>query len=369
MSLPGASAEAVRRHLDALTKPPGSLGHLEELAVRLGGLLGDPPPPLAPRVILVMAGDHGVTAGGVSRYPADVTRQMCLNMAAGGAAVNVLGRLVDARVVVVDVGVAGEAPVGAGVLHRRVRAGTRDLSREPALTPAEVDAALRTGTGMVEELRPRPGILVLGEMGIGNTTAAAALASALLGLDPVESAGPGTGVTVEGWRRKVRAIRAGVERLHAARAEAHRNGGEGPDDVAIPSPDRSLALDALVHCGGLEIAGLAGAAVEASRRRIPVVLDGFISSVAGLVASRLSPAVDPWLFASHLSAEPGHPAVLSALGLRPLLSLELRLGEGTGGALALPILEAAGAILREMATFDSAGVSGPSTEESSGEGA
>jgi nicotinate-nucleotide--dimethylbenzimidazole phosphoribosyltransferase len=367
VSLAGASSEAVRRHLDALTKPPGSLGHLEELAVRLGGLLGDPPPPLAPRVILVMAGDHGVTAAGVSRYPSDVTRQMCLNMAAGGAAVNVLGRLVDARVVVVDVGVGGEEPVGAGVLHRRVRGGTRDLSKEPALTPAEVEAALQTGAGIVEELSPRPGILVLGEMGIGNSTVAAALASALLGLDPVESAGPGTGVTSEGRQRKVRAIRAGVERLHAVREGDDRNESEGSDEAVDPSPDRALALDALAHCGGLEIAGLAGAALEAGRQGIPVVLDGFISSVAGLVSSRLNPEVDPWLFASHVSAEPGHPAVLSALGLRPLLSLELRLGEGTGGALALPILEAAGAILREMATFDSAGVSGPSTGESSGE--
>ncbi|TVR64295.1 MAG: nicotinate-nucleotide--dimethylbenzimidazole phosphoribosyltransferase [Gemmatimonadales bacterium] len=339
----------IRAHLDNLTKPPGSLGHLEELALRLGTLLGDPPPPLSPRCVLVMAGDHGVTRRGVSAYPSQVTQLMCRNMAAGGAAINALAGSVDARVVVVDLGVDAGEPLGEGILHRRIRRGTRDLSREPALTDDEVDRALEAGARVLEELSPRPAVLVLGEMGIGNTTSASALAAALLRCPAVEMVGPGTGIPPEAQQEKVRVVEAGLRRI--------RNGGAGQDHA-------SLARRALAEVGGLEIAGLVGAALAARRLRIPVVLDGFISSVAGLVAKHLNPHLGPWLFASHRSAEPGHDRVLDGLGLRPLLDLGFRLGEGTGGVLALPILEGAGAILREMATFESAGIPGPAEGDS-----
>jgi nicotinate-nucleotide--dimethylbenzimidazole phosphoribosyltransferase len=350
---PARRRARIQAHLDDLTKPVGALGRLEELALRLAMVLGDPPPPLEDALVLVMAADHGVAAEGVSAYPAEVTRQMCLNMAAGGAAVNVLARSVGARVEVVDVGVRGTEPVGPGVHHRRVREGTRNLAREAALRPEEVEAALQVGRDAVWELGMGrvggdggagsgggaplpPGDLVLGEMGIGNTTAASALASVLTGAPPEAVVGPGTGVSGEARARKVAAVEAGVARVQGPRPLRH------PDHVR-----GALA----------EVVALAGAALACREARVPVVVDGFIASVAALAALRLDPALEPWLFAAHRSAEPGHDAVLRALGLDPLLDLGMRLGEGTGGVLALPLLRAAGAILREMATFQGAGVS------------
>ncbi len=350
-SNPSAAMEdraTIQAHLDDLTKPPGSLGHLEELALRLGILLGDPPPRLFPRCVVVMAGDHGVTHRGVSAYPSQVTRQMCRNMATGGAAINALAGGVDARVVVVDIGVDADRPLGAGILHRRVRRGTRDLSTQPALTREEVHRCLQVGGQVLGEVQPQPAVLVLGEMGIGNTTSASALAAALLRIPAAELVGPGTGISPDAISHKVQVVEAGLTRLRQRTSGLHGAG---------------VALAALEEVGGLEIAGLIGVALEARRRHIPVILDGFISTVAGLVATHLDPDLAPWLFASHRSAEPGHDRVLEALTMRPLLDLGLRLGEGTGGALALPILDAAGAILREMATFSQAGVSGPGGDE------
>ncbi len=348
-------ARRIQAHLDDLTKPVGALGRLEEVAFRLAMALGDPPPPLDDALVLVMAGDHGVAAEGVSAYPAEVTRQMCLNMAGGGAAVTVLARSVGARVEVVDVGVAGEAPVGDGVHPWRVRGGTRNLALEAALTPEEVEAALAVGRRAVAAFGPGSGgaappssgsgVLILGEMGIGNTTAASALAALLVGVPPEAVVGPGTGVAGAARARKAAAVEAGVARARGRVGAAKAL--TGPEAVQV----------ALEEVGGLEIVALAGATLAAREARLPVLVDGFIASVAALAALRLDPGVAPWLFAAHRSAEPGHDAVLEGLGLRPLLDLEMRLGEGTGGVLALPLLRAASAVLREMATFAGAGVS------------
>lgn len=330
----GAREEDVRRRLDDLTKPPGSLGRLEDLACRLAVILGDPPPPLHPRAILVLAGDHGVVARGVSAYPAAVTAQMCRNIAGGGAAVSVLGRVASAQVIVADFGL-GEPAASPGVLDRSVVRGTRDLSLVPALSDAEVERAVLAGADLVRREAADARVVALGEMGIGNTTAAAGIAAALLDLPPARLVGPGTGVDRAGIERKRRALEAALARLPA---------GAPP-------------LRVLAEVGGAEIAGLVGVVLEAARRGRPVLLDGFITTAAALLAVRLAPAAAPYLIASHRSAEPGHALMLEALGLDPLLDLGLRLGEGSGAALALPLLDAAAAILREMATFETAGVS------------
>lgn len=340
---PPAAADPgqVRRHLDRLTKPPGSLGRLEDAAVRLAGITGDPPPPLRNRTVFVLAGDHGVARRGVSAYPREVTAQMCRNLASGGAAVTVLARSVGARVVVADLGVDAELGAPPGLLDRKVRRGTRDLSVGPALTRGEAESAVLVGARLVEEDAPPADVVALGEMGIGNTTPASALTAALTGSPVDRVVGPGTGVGDAELARKRAIVERALSRVRG---------------VADP-----LAL--LAEVGGLEIAGLAGVTLAAAGRGVPVVVDGFIAAAAALVAVRLAPPAAGYLFAGHRSAEPGHGALLEALGLEPLLELGLRLGEGTGAVLALPVLEGAGALLREMATFESAGVSG------SGEGA
>ena len=338
-----AMAETARR-LDRLTKPPGSLGRLESLAVVLGGIRGAPVTAIERPAIVVFAGDHGVTHQGVSPYPSDVTRQMVANFAAGGAAINVLASVAGADLVVVDVGVAG-APVDAvtdlarriTVVDARVRSGTRDLSLEPAMTPDEVMVAMTVGRRVADDLLDGGcDLLGVGEMGIGNTTASSAVVAALLGRPAEAVTGRGTGLDDAGVRRKAEVVRAALA--------AHR-------------PDPKRPLDALAAVGGLEIAALVGAILGAAARRVPVVLDGFITGAAALVAARLAPALPARLIASHRSAEPGHRIVLEELGLEPLLDLDLRLGEASGAALAMPIVSAAARILGEMATFDDAGVS------------
>lgn len=326
---------AVRAHLDALTKPPGSLGRLEDLAVRLARVYGDPPPPLSRRTVLLFAADHGVAARGVSAYPPEVTAQMCRNFAAGGAAINVIARAVGADVVAVDVGV--DAPAGTlGILDRKVRRGTRDLADGPALTRDEALHALRVGFELASQHASATDVFVLADMGIGNTTAAAAVTVALTGVPAERAVGPGTGVAPDTVARK-----AGIVAAAAART------GPRDDPLAV-----------LAEVGGLEIAALAGAVLGAARAGRAVVVDGFITGAAALAAVSMCDAARGYLVASHRSAEPGHAVQLEALGLDPLLALDLRLGEGTGGALALPLVEAAAALLREMATFASAGVSG-----------
>lgn len=338
-----AEESAVLAHLDDLTKPPGSLGRLEHTALRLARLLGDPPPPLRRRTILVFAGDHGVARRGVSAYPATVTGQMCRTIAAGGAAICTIGRAVDAEVVLVDVGVATPVPPDPAILARRIRDGTADIVEGPALSTDDALAALLVGAQMVHERAATSDVFAFGELGIGNTTAAAALTAALLDVDPDTLVGRGTGVDDAGLARKRDAVRRAVARV------ADRATSRNP-------------LQTLAELGGLEIAALVGAILAAAAERRPVLIDGFIATAAALVAVRLAPAARDALFAAHRSAEPGHEVQRRALELTPLVDLELRLGEGTGAALALPILESASAILREMATFSSAGVSGKSED-------
>ena len=333
---PGAEAEA-RRRLDQLTKPPGSLGRLEELATRLAGITGACPPSLRDPVIFTLAGDHGVVAQGVSAYPQIVTAQMVENFLLGGAAVNVLARHAGARVVVADLGVASPLPPHPRLRDCKVARGTADMTRGPAMTREQVVQAIEAGIALVEAERARGADLVgTGEMGIGNTTAASALVAALTGAPVEQVTGMGTGVDAAGRSRKVQAI----ERA-----------------LAVNRPDPADALDTLSKVGGLEIAGLVGVILAGAAHRLPVVLDGFIAGAAALAAVRLKAECRGALLASHRSAEPGHARVLEALDLSPYLDLGMRLGEGTGAALCIALARAALSVLTEMATFKSAGVS------------
>jgi len=329
-------AREAQAALDAKTKPRGSLGTLEQLAVRIAVVSGDAQPrPLDPAVV-VAAGDHGVAAEGVSAYPREVTGQMLANFRAGGAAVAVLCRQAGARLVVVDAGVL-EPPRVPGILDLSLGRGTANAAVGPAMSRAiAVDGVVRgaeLGRRLVEE---GAGVVALGEMGIGNTTAAAALTAALLGCDPAAACGRGTGLDEAGVARK-------VEIVHRMLAVNHT----APDDP----------VGALAAVGGFEVAVLTGVALGAAAGRAVVLLDGFISTVAALVGACVAPPLVGYLVAAHRSPEPGHRLVLDALGLEPLLDLRLRLGEGSGAALALPLLAAARAILVEMSTFADAGVS------------
>ncbi len=339
-SLDAAAMTATQNRLDMLTKPPGSLGILERLVVQMAGIQGRTPPVAYPAAVIVMAADHGVVAEGVSAFPAEVTPQMVYNFLRGGAAINVLSRQAGAKVYVVDVGVNADldvAPGTAGFLSRKVRYGTANMARVPAMTRAEAEQAIAAGAE-VAALACADGaqVLALGEMGIGNTTAATALLCALRGHAPAEVTGRGTGVDDAGRQRKI----ATIERT-----------------LALHHPDPADPLGVLAAVGGLEIAALAGVALQAAALRRPVVVDGLIATSAALVARDLCPAVAPYLIPSHLSQEPGHIAMLSHLDITPLLHLDMRLGEGTGAAIALPILVAATRLLTEMATFAEAGVS------------
>jgi nicotinate-nucleotide--dimethylbenzimidazole phosphoribosyltransferase len=334
-----AHALAARRRQAALTKPPGSLGALETIAISLAALQRTERPQAARAPILLFAGDHGVTAQGVSAYPSVVTVEMLRNFARGGAAISVLARQLGSSLTVIDAGTLAEAPI-AGVVMDKPRRGTRDFSRERALTADETDFALGCGRRAVEgATRLGADLLLLGDMGIGNTTSAAAIASALLGQPADELAGAGTGLDGEGVARKanVIAVALGLHGLSGRRADA---------------------VDALAAVGGLEIAALTGATIAAAQAGVPVLVDGFIVSVAALAAVRLNPSAHPWLLFSHRSAERGHAIVLDALDARPILDLGLRLGEGTGAAAALPIVRLACALHAGMATFEEAAVSG-----------
>jgi nicotinate-nucleotide--dimethylbenzimidazole phosphoribosyltransferase len=319
--------DAARAAFDAKTKPRGSLGRLEDLGVRLAEIRGFVPSRLE-CAIVVAAGDHGVAAEGVSAYPQEVTAQMVANFAAGGAAINVLARQAGARLVVVDVGVA--VPFEHELVRPvRIGAGTASIAQGPAMTEEQCASALAAGRALAAELG-EVDVVALGEMGIGNTTSAAALTAALVGVAPALVCGRGTGLDDEGLARKV----AVVERAPAV------NAGRDP----------AAAL------GGFEIVFLAGLVLGCAERDVVVLLDGFITAAAALVARQREPSSVQVLIASHRSPEPGHAVALDALGLEPLLDLGLRLGEGSGAALALPLLHASVAILREMATFADAGV-------------
>jgi nicotinate-nucleotide--dimethylbenzimidazole phosphoribosyltransferase len=336
---PGAGLDCQRR-LDELTKPPGSLGRLEGLARALALMQGSCPPRLERAVIFTLAGDHGVVEEGVSAYPQVVTAQMVENFLRGGAAVNVLARHAGAEVIVADLGVAGPLPAHPGLRDLRVSPGTRNMTRGPAMSGDACLRAVEAGAGLVDAERARGLDLIgTGEMGIGNSTAAAAVVAALTGAPPEAVTGPGTGLDAEGRRRKVAAVARALE---------------------VNRPDPGDALDVLAKVGGFEIAGLTGVIVAGAAHRIPVVVDGFIAGAAALAAVRLAPCVRHFLIASHRSAEPGHRAVLEALSLEPYLDLGMRLGEGTGAALCIGLARAAVRLLTEMATFKSAGVSGRS---------
>lgn len=321
-----------------LTKPAGSLGRLEELSIRLAGITGRLDPPLKHRVVFTLAADHGVAAEGVSAYPREVTAQMVLNFLRGGAAINVLARQANARVVVADLGVDADLPRHPDLRMLKVRRGTASITAGPAMSVAEARQAIQHGRQLVrDEIGQGLDVVLTGDMGIGNTTSSAALICALTELDPQDVVGRGTGVDDSGLERKRDAVRKALA-VNAKRLS------QGP-------------IDALAAVGGLEIAGLVGIILEAAAHRRPVIIDGFISSAAALVAARIAPGATDYMIASHRSQELGHGAVLRRLGLKPLLELDLRLGEGTGAVLALPLLEAAVRTLNEMATFDEAGVS------------
>jgi nicotinate-nucleotide--dimethylbenzimidazole phosphoribosyltransferase len=329
-----APGHAAQRRLDALTKPPGSLGRLELLAAATVRMTGQLLPSIHAPVIFTLAGDHGVVAEGVSAYPQAVTAQMVENFLRGGAAVNVLARQVGARVVVADLGVAGSLIEHPGLTRLRVMPGTHNMAVRYAMSREQALEAIARGAGLVDAAEPD--CVGTGEMGIGNTTAASALTACLTGADPVDVTGRGTGVDDPTWSRKVEVIRRAL---------------------AVNRPDPADPLGVLAAVGGLEIAGLVGVILEGAARRVPVVLDGFIATAAALVAVRLAPAARDYLIAAHRSAEPGHAPLLGALDLSPYLDLGMRLGEGTGAALGIGLLRAALACYREMATFKEAGVS------------
>ncbi|MBZ0169408.1 nicotinate-nucleotide--dimethylbenzimidazole phosphoribosyltransferase [Candidatus Methylomirabilis lanthanidiphila] len=327
-----------RRRQGRLTKPPGSLGRLEGLAVHLAGMTGRVRHlKLRHKAVIVMAADHGITAEGVSAYPAEVTAQMVQSFARGTAAINVLARTMGARVVTVDIGVRGPEVPGAGWVVRKVGPGTRNFLAEPAMSRVEAICAIETGIDIVEQERSRGlDLLATGDMGIGNTTASSAITAVLCGRTPAEVTGPGTGLSHEQIVRKADVI----ERA-----------------ITLHRPDPSDPLDVLVKVGGFEIGGIVGVILGAAASRVPILIDGFVSGAAALIAARLAPVTRDYLIAGHRSTEPGHQAILDHLNLEPILDLGLRLGEGTGAVLAMPILEAAGRLLDEMATFEEARVS------------
>lgn len=336
-SLDEAAMQSARARQDTLTKPRGSLGRLEELSIQLAGMKADPFPSVERKAVIVMAADHGVAREGVSAYPPEVTAQMVLNFLRGGAAINVLARQAGARVTIVDIGVAVELEPMPGLIRRKVMCGTRSLAQGAAMTPEEAEAALQVGVDVLNEEATRGlDIVATGDMGIGNTTPSSAIVAVLTGLPVAQVVGRGTGIDDQGLEHKIRVI----ERA-----------------LAINQPNANDPMDVLHKIGGLEIAGLAGVMIAAASRRIPVVVDGFISSAAAMIAVGIAPTVRNYLIASHQSVEIGHQAMLRYLNLRPLLNLNLRLGEGTGAALAFHLIEASTRILREMATFDEAGVS------------
>lgn len=329
--------EAARRRQDTLTKPQGSLGQLEELSLRLAGITGSPRPQIRNKAIITMAADHGVAAEGVSLYPQGVTRQMVLNFLGGGAGINVLARHVGARVVVVDMGVIGGFEPHPELLCKMIDFGTRNMARGPAMSRSQALDAIEAGIEVIQtEIAGGLDIVGTGDMGIGNTTASSAVCAVMTGKPVAEVTGRGTGLGDEQLDHKVAVIQQALE-------------------VNQPNPDDPL--DVLARVGGFEIGGLAGVILGAAASRIPVVIDGFISGAAALIAVGLSPAAGDYLIAAHLSVEAGHRVALDHLGLTPLLNLKMRLGEGTGAALAISIAEAAAKILDEMATFEEAGVS------------
>jgi nicotinate-nucleotide--dimethylbenzimidazole phosphoribosyltransferase len=332
--------QKARRHLDTLTKPLGSLGRLEDIGAQVAAIRGEDLNESVSKAVYVFAADHGVTEEGVSAYPREVTRQMVLNFLSQGAAINVLARQHRAALHVIDVGVDADFDPIPGLLHHKVTRGTRNMLREPAMSEAEVEKALSIGYQLGSEAAAAGHtIIAIGEMGIGNTTAASAVTCALTGAAAELATGRGTGVDPAVYANKVRVVEAAVAK--------HCNISNAPQPVEI------------LRCvGGLEIAAMAGMVLAGARHRLVVVLDGFISTAAATLAVRMAPNALGYLIAGHRSEEPGHKLLLDDLLLTPVLSLGMRLGEGTGAVLAMPVIESAIALYHQMATFSSAGVSG-----------
>jgi len=336
-SIDVSSSTQARERQGTLTKPAGSLGLLEDLSIQLAGMTGKARPRFHRKGVIVMAADHGIVKEGVSAYPSEVTAQMVLNFLNNGAAVNVLARQAGAFVKVVDIGVDYDFHGVEGLLHRKIANGSMNMLKGPAMTRTQAEAALQVGIELVQsEINQGLDLVAIGEMGIGNTTASSAITAVLTGLPVEQVTGRGTGIDDAALQKKIQVIQQAIR---------------------FNAPDPQDALDVLAKVGGLEIAGLAGVIIGAAARRVPVVVDGFISGTAALVAAKLVPEVKPYLVASHRSVEIGHQAIWNSLGLHPLLDLGLRLGEGTGAVLAFHIIEAATRLLDEMATFDEAGVS------------
>lgn len=329
--------QAARSRQKQLTKPEGSLGKLEALSIQLAGCLANPRPDVSRKMVIVLAADHGITAEGVSAYPAEVTPQMVLNFLHNGAAINVLARQAGASVRIVDIGVNYDFSEIPFLMHKKIKYGTDNMAVGPAMSRMEAEQAIQTGMEIVqEEIKNGCQLIATGEMGIGNTTAATAIAAVYTKISPVHLVGRGTGLDDAGLAKKAALVKKAIN---------HNQ------------PDSSDALDVLAKVGGLEIAGLVGVILGAASKRVPVVIDGFISTSAAIIAKQLNPDVFPYLIASHRSAEFGHKAMLDYLQLEPLFNLDLRLGEGTGAALAFHFVEAACRTLNEMATFSEAQVS------------
>jgi nicotinate-nucleotide--dimethylbenzimidazole phosphoribosyltransferase len=332
-----AHQEAVQAAIDFKTKPPGSLGRIEQLALQIAGAQGKLKPAADPARLLLFAGDHGMVAEGVSAWPSAVTTQMVANFLAGGAAANVFARANGIAITIIDAGIAGDLPDSPQLVRANIAKGTRNAMHEDAMSPTELSAALEFGASLAARaVEDGARVIALGEMGIGNTSSAALLAHAVEGLDLTQLCGPGAGLDAPGVARKAEILKR----------------------IAARRPGRLAPQDALAAFGGLEIAGMAGALVGAAARGGIVLVDGFIATAGALCALRARPDAMPYVVFAHRSKEPGHRLLLEALGAEPLVDLDLRLGEGTGALLAFPLLRAACAMLGEMATFASAGVSG-----------
>jgi nicotinate-nucleotide--dimethylbenzimidazole phosphoribosyltransferase len=326
---------AVQAQLDNLTKPQGSLGRLEELAKKYCLVTGKDKPVIRKKLIFTFAGDHGVTEEGVSAFPREVTPQMVLNFLRGGAGVNVLARHVGARVIVVDMGVDYDFEPREGLEIRKIGRGTRNMTKGPAMTRDEAERAVLAGIELVEKYKDGLDLLGTGDMGIGNTTPSSAIVSVITGADPGTVTGRGTGIDDHAFQHKIAIIKKAI---------------------SVNNPDPKDALDVLAKVGGFEIAGIAGLVLGAALHRIPVVIDGFISTAGALIAAEMNPLVKDFIIAAHQSVEVGHRKMLEHLEQVPLLDLNLRLGEGTGAALGMSLVEAGVKVLAEMATFADAGV-------------
>ena len=330
--------ESTQIRLDNLTKPKGSLGRLEEFAKRIVAITGKRNPSLAKKVIITIAGDHGITEEGVSAYPSEVTPQMVYNFLRGGAGVNVLARHVGAEVVVVDMGVAVELASHPDLIVRKIAMGTKNFAKGPAMSREQAIKAIETGIEITEQIinEKKVDIIGTGEMGIGNTTPSSAITAVFTNKSVQEVTGRGTGIDNETYARKISVIQKAIE---------------------LNKPNPKDPIDVLAKVGGFEIGGLVGVTLAGAANKIPVVIDGFISSVAGLIAVELKSDVKDYIFAAHASVEIGHKALLDRMQLKPILDLNMRLGEGTGAALAMGLIDAGVKILNEMASFEEAGVS------------